>query len=1269
MRLTASLFTAAVLLTGTVAAAQLASPVAAHAATRATHATQATHAAVALGADEDTYSQNLLRDGWDPNEPGLSPAIVQGGSFGQLFKTAVNGQVYAQPLVVNNASAGTSSVIAATDNDWLYSLDGETGKINWSLSLGAPWPASVTGCGDIVPEIGITSTPVYDPATGTLYAVAVVNDGPSLYQPDIYLYAITEKTGAVQWRVPIKGSPVNDPTRPFNPLTERQRASLLLLNGSIYMAFASYCDYSPYAGYVVGVNTTSRAQTMWTDEAGLTDTQSGIWMGGSGLMSDGKSIFFVTGNGVSPAPGPGTTPPAELGDSVVRLGVQTGGALAAQDFFSPANASTLDVTDQDYGSGGAVGLPFGTSTYPHLLVAAGKDGRLFMLDRDALGGRETGSGGADNPVSMSGPYGAEVGRPAAFAGANGADYVYYAGVNDNLRALQFNAASPAAPTLTDAANSTARFGGSSGSPAVTSNGTDPSSAVVWMVYSQSEAGGTGMLEAFDGAPQQGGTLPEIWSAPIGTPTQFTVPATANGRVYVGTRDGFVFAYGSPDKAPVTAPSTTFGRITAGKAATATVTVTATTTVTIKGVSVTGADHALFQAQTPTKSGASVKFPVALSAGQTLKVPVTFKPASPGGFTAWLAISTGTANFGTVTVPLTGNGTRTGLYSSATVMNFRTVAVSLSRSYVTDIINGGTSAQKVSSVVGATASWGIRGIVKNQVIPPGGSVPVTVTFKPTAAAPTATHKMFISGAGGGTIATTSLIGTSVAGQGALTTSAPLYRLGGVHLGQSSSVTMTLTDTGNLPVTVTKFTAPAVPFGTPTPVMTGLTVAPGFSIQVPVTFTPQSTGTVGDAYQITYRDGLTPPRTLIMHVIGTGIAPTAGVAVPSPGGGWTFNGSAQMTGSILRLTPATPNRAGSAVYYEPVASSGLRANFTAQLSGGTGGDGMTFALLDPAHSTVTSLGASGSRRGFGGVTGVAVVLGTNQDPGDPSANFVGIATGVANGKFVWAATSTGVPNLRTGTPRVSVAVAGGKISVSVNGTQYLHAAVTLPAVVRPAFTAGTGTANDDIQAVSAVSVSSGTVTVPPPGGGWSFNGSALMSGSDTSLTQAAASQAGSVVYPTAVASAALQVRFNIQIGGGSGGEGMTFALLTPPATATSLGANGQGLGFSGLSGIAVSFNTFARGQNPSANFAAIEIGANGTAVIQQQAQEIGLLRAGTHQVTVVVKQGSLVVLLDGEQVLAQKESLPSSVVLAYTAGTDTNTDAHLVRDVAISAASFG
>ncbi len=284
-------------------------------------------------ADVTTVSVDTLRTGWDPNEPGLAPSAVSASDFGQLFSTAVNGQVYAQPIVVGG------TVITMTENNWIYGMNAATGAITWSRSVGPAWPASTIGCGDLVPNIGITSTPVYDPATNAVYFMAKVNDGPDADHPHFYLHAISPATGLERagWPVTIQGSPTNDPANTFNPKTAAQRPGLLLLDGVVYAGFASHCDYGPYVGYIAGVKTTTPAMsTLWSTEAGRSTGMAGIWQSGGGLVSDGAGrIIVATGNGVSPAPGPGTNPPGTLAESVIRLQVNGDGSLFRQGLLQP----------------------------------------------------------------------------------------------------------------------------------------------------------------------------------------------------------------------------------------------------------------------------------------------------------------------------------------------------------------------------------------------------------------------------------------------------------------------------------------------------------------------------------------------------------------------------------------------------------------------------------------------------------------------------------------------------------------------------------------------------------------------------------------------------------------------------------------------------------------------------------------------------------------------------------------------------------------------
>lgn len=493
--------------------------------------------AAPLFADEPTIAVNGWRTAWDANEPGLSPAHV--AALKRLSDTPVNGQVFAQPLVVG------SRVIVATERNYVYGLDSKTGKQNWSASLGPAWPAAAVGCGDLAPYIGVTSTPVYDSSSGYVYLVSHENNGKDATHPNWYVHALNAVTGHERsgWPVRVAGAPTNDPTRPFNGYTAMQRPGLLLMGGSVYAGFASNCDIGPYVGYLLGVNTTSRKQTLWSTEAGTANGQAGIWMSGGGLVSDRPGrIILSTGNGDSPPVGPGNLPPSHLGDSVVQLRVMPDGTMVPQQFFSPSNADTLNAHDTDLGSGAPTVLPplyFGTRLHPHLMVQPGKDGRVFLLDRDNLGGR---SAGADQVLGTVALWGGVWGHMATWGGDGGYVYVVEATKPNRLLALKYGATPAGLPTLSKAGASVATFGYSSGSPVVTSTGTNPGSAVVWVEQSAGSYG-TGHLYAYRAVPV-GGVLKPLLSVPLplGAMTKFQVPATDGNHVYVGT-NGHLFIFG------------------------------------------------------------------------------------------------------------------------------------------------------------------------------------------------------------------------------------------------------------------------------------------------------------------------------------------------------------------------------------------------------------------------------------------------------------------------------------------------------------------------------------------------------------------------------------------------------------------------------------------------------------------------------------------------------------------------------------------------------
>jgi outer membrane protein assembly factor BamB len=846
----------------------------------------------APSGDETTISQNDLRTGWDPNEPTLTPAAVKGGSFGQTFSTAVNGSVFGQPLVVG------STVIAATENNWVYGLNAATGAVLWQTFLGTPY--NITWCKDIVPNIGVTSTPVYDPSSGRVYVLALVHEASWQW----HLFGIDVSTGAISYKQRIAGHPTNDKSLTLSPLNQGQRSSLLLMNGWVYASFASHCDFRSYTGYVAGFNVASTASTarttLWTDEADVSYVKGGIWQSGGGLMSDGSGRIFVTsGNGISPAPGPGNKPPGELAESVIRLGVNnTTGALSAQDFFSPGNAPKLDASDTDFGSGGPTGLPFGTATYPDEVTQEGKDGRIFVLDRDDLGGREQGPGNTDQFLAMGGPYAGQWGHPAFFADTptlttadapTSNDYMVSIGRNDFMREFKFGiSASGDKPTFTDVANSSFALAFSSGSPAITSNGTDATTGLIWEVHSNGGSGSGGYLGAWQllPVPRSGGgvKISEIWAAPIGTASKFSVPATNNGMVYVGTRDGHVFGFGLTGGAALArSESAQFADTPVGSAASKQVSVTATRTVTVTGASVsaaaTPAPFALGRV-TMTRHGSgtpvSVKFPVTLHTGDALRAVAKFEPSTIGGADGVVSFATAAKPSAPVSVPLVGDGTSAGLYMSDPDLSFvinendgmllLNVPVGVYVPLVDDLVNGGAKPVTVTSISGPAGPYRVSGLPRvGTVIKPGEALPIRLAFAPERAG-VAGSSLTIT-ASDGTSATVAMTGTGLRPVTRFTASPSVVHFGSVPVGHTAKVLIHVANKGNQPSVMGRSGLPGGAFAAPLRIPEGLPVNGDSDLVLPVVFHPAKAGAYHGTYKVTWTDR-SGSHSLLVPITGTG-----------------------------------------------------------------------------------------------------------------------------------------------------------------------------------------------------------------------------------------------------------------------------------------------------------------------------------------------------------------------------------------------------------------
>src|SRR4051794_14412759 len=372
-----------------------------------------------------TAGHDDARTARDPDQPSPTAPLVSGGTFGQLFAQSITGQDYAQPLVSNGV------LFVATEDDWIYGLDPETGAVKWSRNVGTPWNSTDIGCADLG-HVGVTGTPVIDDAgTGTAYfaakSYASGSSGPARYD----MHGVDLATGAERPGFPVRiaGQAQNGPTYAFDASHELQRPALLLLGGVVYAAFGAHCDISPYQGWVVGVTTGSspHLSAMWVDQGAPGRNGGGIWQSGGGLVSDGPGrIFVATGNGWpldrNSSAIPGTSVPDRLGESIVRLQVRADGTLVPVDFFQPYNAVDLDGWDADISSGGPVALPspFGDGTAtPHLLLEVGKQGRIYLMSRDALGGYKNGMGGGDGvPAAINGNEGVWS-RPGVWPGDGG----------------------------------------------------------------------------------------------------------------------------------------------------------------------------------------------------------------------------------------------------------------------------------------------------------------------------------------------------------------------------------------------------------------------------------------------------------------------------------------------------------------------------------------------------------------------------------------------------------------------------------------------------------------------------------------------------------------------------------------------------------------------------------------------------------------------------------------------------------------------------------
>jgi hypothetical protein len=563
-----------------------------------------------------TFHNDIASTGLNPNENQLTPANVKVGSFGKLFVTAVDGQVYAEPLIdtgvtiangvnTRTGAAGIHDVVfVATEHDSLYAIDASTagGAVLWQRTfldatnptgdtnntLGAtalgPVPSGDVNSGDISPEIGITGTPVIDPASNLLYLVVKTKEtigGSAHYVQRLHAINVGDGTDAVtpvllgdttngntnNTQIYVYGSgdgnvtdPYNGTGKPvvqFNALRENERGALNLVNNQVYVEWASHGDNGPYHGWVV-VWDVSNVKTTGFQMKGVLNTSpnnglSGIWQGSGRLAfeANGSAFYFETGNGSGGAPtldATGFPTNANFNEALVKVVADAttspthqnpnGWGLKVADYFTPFNVASLDGADSDFGSGAPLLLPdsAGIPGHPHLMVASGKEGKIYLVDRDNMGHFDPnndhvlnavpdGSGHNTPPVLLGGSL-----STAAFF--NGTIY-WVSGYSSTANAYVINSNGTLTKTSQTAIGN---FGYLPGSVVVSANVT--TGGIVWVMDRNAN-----QIHAYDAATM----ATELWNSGqkagggdnLGAVLKFAVPTVANGEVYVGTTNSLV----------------------------------------------------------------------------------------------------------------------------------------------------------------------------------------------------------------------------------------------------------------------------------------------------------------------------------------------------------------------------------------------------------------------------------------------------------------------------------------------------------------------------------------------------------------------------------------------------------------------------------------------------------------------------------------------------------------------------------------------------------
>lgn len=500
--------------------------------------------AVALAAqaqDVLTYHNNNSRTGFDNKETMLTLSNVNANSFGKLFEVKADGLVDAEPLYLSNveiSGVNHNLLLVVTENDTVAAHDADTGASLWHVSAleAGETPSDDHSCNLVKPQIGITSTPVISrPKTGNpiIYLVAMSKDSAGDYHQR--LHALDATNGAELMNGPVDitaqypgtGDNSSDGYVIFDPGQYVERAALLLAKNTVYLGWASHCDWRPYTAWVMGYDASTLAQTSVLN---LTPNgaQGGIWSSGGGMAADNEgNVFLLDGNGVfdTTLDGSGFPSEGDYGNAFLRLS-GTGG-LAVADYFEMYNEAYYNSRDTDLGSGGAMLVDEKDSTGKawHLAIGAGKDENIYIVDQTNMGKFNSSSNLIYQQVSDV----LEHGMWAVPAAMNAS--IYFGPKNSPILKFEFSNAKLGAQAAAETANA---FGYPGATPSLSSNGSQ--NAILWAAENTNPA----VLHAYNA-----NTLVEIYNSNqasngrdhFGDGNKFITPMIANGKVYVGTTTG------------------------------------------------------------------------------------------------------------------------------------------------------------------------------------------------------------------------------------------------------------------------------------------------------------------------------------------------------------------------------------------------------------------------------------------------------------------------------------------------------------------------------------------------------------------------------------------------------------------------------------------------------------------------------------------------------------------------------------------------------------